>query len=422
MQHLHPMHLFKTTLAALALLIATGFASAEEGPAWVATWTASPQPVWGEDFAFPTNIPDTLADRTFRQVVRISLGGERLRLVLSNAYAESPLYVGAVRVALAGEGGATAPASTRTVTFGGEATATLPPGAPLVSDPVDLPTDDLARLAVSVYLPGPAAPGGFHWDGRQTMWVAEGNRVDDETLPAAETTTARLFLTGVQVDAAETDGAVAVIGDSITDGNGATVDADTRWPDHLATRLAPHDVAVINAGISGARLLSDRMGVNALARFDRDVLAQPGVDTVVVLLGINDISWPGTAFAPQAERPTAQALIAGYRQLIARAKTQGVRIVGVTLTPFEGALAGTPLDDYHHPDKDALRREVNAWIRNSGAFDAVLDFDAWSRDPDASDRFAPVYDSGDHLHPGDEGNKRLAEAIDLNVLLQTESH
>jgi lysophospholipase L1-like esterase len=209
---------------------------------------------------------------------------------------------------------------------------------------------------------------------------------------------------------------VVVLGDSTTDGNGATIDANTRWPDFLAARLAPKNVAVLNAGISGARLLGDRMGVNALARFDRDVLSQPRVKSVVVLLGINDISWPGTAFDPQGIRPSADALIAGYRQLIARAHSRGVRVVGATLTPFEGALAGTPLDNYYHADKDRLRQQINAWIRGSGEFDTVIDFDALARDPAHPARLKPEFDSGDHLHPGDRGNQAMADAVDLDVL------
>jgi len=208
-----------------------------------------------------------------------------------------------------------------------------------------------------------------------------------------------------------------VIGDSITDGATASLDKDSRWPDFLAARLAPHGVAVVNAGISGARLLSDGMGVNALARLERDVLAQPGAQSVIVMLGINDISWPGTAFARDAQRPTLDAMTAGYRQLVEQAHARGVRVIGATLTPFENALPGTPLDDYYNSDKDALRQRVNDWIRHSGVFDAVIDFDAVLRDPAHPTRIAERYDSGDHLHPGDEGNRTMADAVDLDALL-----
>jgi lysophospholipase L1-like esterase len=176
-------------------------------------------------------------------------------------------------------------------------------------------------------------------------------------------------------------------------------------------------VAVLNAGISGGRLLQDKMGVNVAARLERDVFSQPNLKAIIVLIGINDISWPGTDFAPNQPRPTAQDLTAGYRQVISLAHARNVRVIGATLLPFEGALSGTPLDNYYHPDKDALRQEINRWIRESGAFDAVVDFDAVLRDPERRERIAPSFDSGDHLHPGDAGNRAMAEAIDLDALL-----
>ena len=386
---------------------------------WVTTWTASPQPTWGDDFAFPTNVPPVLADQTVRQVLRIGLGGRRLRLVLSNDYGREPLAIGAVRVALAGTASAIAPGSDRAVLFDGKPRATVPPGAPLVSDPIDLGVAPLARLSVSVWLPGRAATATFHWDGRASAWIVTGDQTAAARLDtaAATTTGARLFLAAVQVEKEAPAATVVAIGDSITDGNGATMDADTRWPDFLAARLAPSNVAVLNAGISGARLLGDRMGANALARFDRDVLSQPRVRSVVVMLGINDIAWPGTAFDPAGHPPDVAALVAGYRQLIVRAHARGIRIVGATLTPFEGALPGTPLDNYFDAAKDALRRQVNAWIRESGEFDAVVDFDALLRDPAHASRLRAAYDSGDHLHPGNRGNEVMAEALTDALLL-----
>jgi lysophospholipase L1-like esterase len=412
--------------ALLSLALATSpvqAANAEPAPApvstWLASWTASPQAVWGSDFVLPANVPAVLHGQTVRQVARISVGGPRVRIVLSNAYGKVPLRIGAASVALAANGSAIAPASLRTLTFAGQPSATMAPGAPLVSDPVALSVPDLARLTVSVHLPQPSATATFHWDGRETAWIAPQDqtraiRIDDA--PGVQTTTARLLLSAIEVEAVPAAQAVAILGDSITDGASASLGIDARWPDFLARRLAPQGVAVINAGISGGRLLSDGMGENALARFERDVLAQPGVRTVVVLLGINDISWPGTAFAPQQQRPTLEELTAGYAQLVAQARSHGVRVVGATLTPFEGALPGTPLSDYYQPEKELLRQQLNAWIRTSGLFDAVLDFDAWARDPAHPPRLLPAYDSGDHLHPGDAGNRALAEGIDLPLL------
>lgn len=411
------------TMRALALAAGTAMTAAPalaDPPAWVATWGASPQPVWGPDFLFPTNVPPELNDQTVRQVARVSLGGPRLRIVLSNAYGRQPLIVGRATVARPQNDGAVVGDSLRTVTFGGREAATIPPGASLVSDPVALPVPALAQVAVSLYLPDATPVSTFHWDGRQTGWIVPGDQTAAPTLRVtngAAHTTARPLLAGIQVEAEQVARTVVVIGDSITDGATASLDKDSRWPDFLAARLAPHGVAVVNAGISGARLLSDGMGVNALARLERDVLAQPGVRSAIVMLGINDVSWPGTAFARQSARPTLEALAAGYRQLIEQARSRGVRVIGATLTPFEGALPGTPLDDYYHPDKEALRQQVNDWIRHGGAFDAVIDFDAALRDPGRPTRMASRFDSGDRLHPGDEGNRAMAEAVDLEALL-----
>ena len=411
--------LLPAAMLSLALSVSPAHGT-EPGHAWLASWTASPQAVWGSDFLFPSNVPAVLQGHTVRQVARLSVGGPRVRIVLSNAYGKVPLRIGTATVALADAASAIRPDSLRTLTFAGQPSATMSPGAPLISDPIELYVPDLARLTVSIHLPQASPVSTFHWDGRETAWIAPQDqtrsiRIDDA--PGVQTTTARLLLSAIEVEAGPAAQAVAILGDSITDGASASLGKDTRWPDFLAARLAPQGVAVINAGISGGRLLSDGMGVNALARFERDVLAQPGVRTVVVLLGINDISWPGTAFAPREQRPTLEELTSGYVQLIAQARSRGVRVVGATLMPFAGALPGTPLSDYYQLDKDALRLQLNAWIRDSGHFDAVLDFDAWMRDPANPLRLLPAYDSGDHLHPGDAGNRALAEGIDLSLLL-----
>ena len=408
-----------TLYAALSALLLASAPAAGADTAWLASWSASPQAVWSNDFILPANVPARLHDQTVRQVARVSLGGQRVRIVLSNAHGATPLTIGAATLALAAEGSAIVPGSLRAVTFGGHSGATIAPGAPLLSDPVALGVPDLTRLAVSIHVPQDTAITTFHWDGRETAWIAPGQQTGagslDET--RATSTTARLLLSSIQVEATAATQAVAVIGDSITDGAGASLGRDTRWPDVLAERLAPHGVAVINAGISGARLLADGMGSNALARLERDVLGQPGVRTVMIALGINDISWPGTAFDPHGRRPTLEALTAGYRQLTAQARSRGVRVIVATLTPFEGALPGTPLADYYQPEKEALRQRLNAWIRGSGSFDGVLDADALLRDPAHPSRLLPAYDSGDHLHPGDAGNRALAAAVDLRVLI-----
>ena len=385
--------------------------------AWITTWIASPEARWNGDFPLPTNLPFHLWDQTVRQIARVSIGGSRVRILLSNAYGTRPLKIGAADIALSGKDASIVPGSNRVLTFGGKTSVVIPPGAPMLSDPVDLDVAALSHLSVSLYLPDPTAPATFHWDARQTAYVGTGNHAAATSLKIDSTLTTRVFLAAIQVEAAPATRTVVAFGDSITDGNGATIDADARWPDFLAQRLAPHDVAVLNAGISGARVLRDKMGVNALARFQRDVLAQPGIRAVIVLMGINDIAWKDTPLALDDESTTAEDLISGYQQLIARAHARGVRIIGATLTPFEGALEDTPMRGYYNADKERVRQQVNNWIRHSGAFDAVIDFDAILRDPAHPTRLLPAYDSGDHLHPGDAGNRAMANAIDLHVLL-----
>ena len=403
-------------LTAAALIALSGAASAAPAPHWVASWQASPQRVWGADFLFPTLVPAELHDQTFRQTARISLGGPRLRVRLSNAYGTQPLRIGAASVA------AQAGATPQPLRFDGQPGVLIAPGQERLSDPLPLATKHRQALQVSVYVPGPIPLQTFHWDGRQTSWIAEGDQSRTLDLQRASPSTARLFLTGIEVEAAASARSVVVIGDSITDGATATLDQDQRWTDHLAARLASRGVAVVNAGISGGRLLRDGMGESALARFRRDVLDQPGVVSVVVLIGINDISWPGTAFARNQARPTLAELQAGYRTLAEQAHRRGLRILGATLTPFAGALPGTPLDDYYQPDKEALRQQLNAWLRSDSPFDAVIDLDAALRDPADPSRMAAAYDSGDHLHPGDAGNRAMAEAVDLEVLMGPLTH
>jgi lysophospholipase L1-like esterase len=406
---------FAVAFALASTVVGPSAAHADE-QGWVGSWMASPQQVWEPDFALPTKIPATLEHQTVRQFVRLSIGGSRLRLVFSNAYGDRPLRIGGASVGLVLENGATTASGIRRISFGGKDEIVVPPGAPAVSDPLEMKVEAGARLAVSMYLPDETPLTTFHWDGRQTAWFGDGNLTSVKVLTGTATTDARIFLSGVLVDA-RNDGAIVVVGDSITDGNGATVDADARWPDFLARRLAPRGIAVLNGGISGGRLLEDKMGVNVAARLKRDVLSQPGLEAIILLIGINDISWPGTAFAPDHQPPTIEEMIAGYQQVIALARTNNVRIVGATLPPFKGALSGTPLDNYYHPDKDRLRQEINRWIRESGAFDAVVDLDAVLRDPQDPARLLPAFDSGDHLHPGDAGNRAMAEAIDLGALL-----
>ena len=386
---------------------------------WIPGWTASPQPIWAGDFALPLGLPASLQDQTVRQIVRAGVGGLRVRIVLSNEYGTQPLRIGAAHIAAAGDAAGSTRGPSLALTFGGQATATVPAGAPLVSDPVDFTVAPLQRLAVSLYFPQTTALTTIHWDGLQPAQIVSGNVAGAATVKADSVVNSRLFLSAVLVEAAPGTRSVVAFGDSITDGAASTPGSDSRWPDFLARRLAGQNVAVLNAGISGGRVLKNHMGPNALARFERDVLGQPGVAGVVLLMGINDISWPGSSFEPTEPATQAEALISGYRQLITRARSRGVRIAGATLTPFEGALTmpGSPIANYYSPAKDALRQRINHWIRHSGEFDAVLDFDAVVRDPQNPLRILPAYDSGDHLHLGDAGNKAVADSVDLKLLL-----
>lgn len=400
---------------ALALLFCVpGIASAQ----WVPAWSASPQPVWAADFLFPTGLPSTLEDRTVRQVVRLGIGGRRVRIRLSNTYGAEPVHVAGAHLARSAGGSSIWADSDIRLVFSGKAEAVVPPGGSILSDPTSVPVSNGEDLAISLHFTQNVPIETFHWDGRATSAIGRGRQLSEASMDVETTTTARLIVSEVLVDASGALGTVVVLGDSITDGAGSTMDANARWPDYLAARAAPRQIAVVNAGISGARLLGDRMGANALARLDRDVFAQPKIRTLIVMIGINDIAWPGTPFAPNEPQASLEAITAGYRQIVERARTNGVRIIGTTLTPFSGALPGTPLEaTYYTVEKEELRGRVNEWIRTSGTFDAVVDFDRILQDPERPSQLLDIYDSGDHLHPGDAGNQAMADAIDLETLL-----
>ncbi|WP_244487685.1 MULTISPECIES: SGNH/GDSL hydrolase family protein [unclassified Aureimonas] len=408
-------------MTAITVVLAIGTAGIQPAAAdgWLPTWSASQQRVWEPNFFPPVGIPRAIRDQTLRQVARVSLGGRQVRVRFSNLYGTQPLHIGAAHVAISAGGAAINAGSDRVLTFGGKPSITIPPGAPAVSDPVDLDVPALASLAVSTYLPDVSPTTTWHNDARQTAYLsASSNQTSAESFEAAQTFPSRIFLEGILIDKPADGRTVVLFGDSITDGDGSTRDANHRWPDFLAERLHEKGVpvAVSNQGISGARVLRDQLGDNALARFDRDVLSQPGVDTVVLMMGINDIGWEDTLLVPKTEKaPSADEIITGYKQLIARAHDEGLRIVGATLTPFENTFAGTPLFGYYSEEKEAKREQVNSFIR-SGAFDAFIDFDAALRDPANPKHIRAEYDAGDHLHPNDAGYKAMADAVDLAAL------
>ncbi|KRI62075.1 lipase [Acinetobacter pittii] len=410
------MKLYQPALFSLVLF--TSFAQAEvQKSQWVTTWAASPQKVWNKDFVFPTNIPDQISNQTIKQISQISLGGEAIRLVFTNQYGDQPLYIDKTTVGLA-KGQSLKSKSAYPVYFSGKLKAQILPGKQLMSDPIQLPVPDHAQLMVNSFIQKPTTFKTFHWDAKQTSWLITGNQTANLNTPSsAKTTTARLLLSAVEVKPKRKAHVVAVIGDSITDGATATLDANTRWTDFLAKRLSPHQVAVINSGISGNRLLTDGMGDSALKRLKSEVFQYSGVKTLIVLVGINDISWPGTAFAPKQQIPSFEALTEGYKRVVKEAHEQGIQVIGGTLLPFSGALPNTPLDNYYQPNKDELRQRINHWMRTSKTFDGVLDLEQGLKDSKHSDRLNPIYDSGDHLHPNDKGNQQMANLVDLNQLL-----
>ncbi|MEM9993012.1 MAG: SGNH/GDSL hydrolase family protein [Acinetobacter pittii] len=410
------MKLYQPALFSLVLF--TSFAQAEvQKSEWITTWAASPQKVWNKDFVFPTNIPEQISNQTIKQISQISLGGEAVRLVFTNQYGDQPLSIDKTTVGLV-KGQSLKAKSAYPVYFSGKLKAQILPGKQLISDPIQLPVSDHAQLMVNSFIQKPTTFKTFHWDAKQTSWIISGNQTANLNTPSsAKTTTARLLLSAIEVKPKQKAQVVAVIGDSITDGATATLDANTRWTDFLAKRLSPHQIAVINSGISGNRLLTDGMGDSALKRLNSEVFQYSGVKTLIVLVGINDISWPGTAFAPKQQIPSFETLTEGYKRIVDEAHRQGIQVIGATLLPFSGALPNTPLDNYYQPNKDELRQRINHWMRTSKTFDGVLDLEQGLKDSKHSDRLNPIYDSGDHLHPNDRGNQQMANLVDLNQLV-----
>ena len=381
---------------------------------WVGTWASSQQ------IPEPANAlpPDELHDATLRQIVHLSVGGTELRVHLSNAFGTAPLRIDSVHIArpLSPSSDAIDAATDKAVKFGGSSDVVIPAGAEYISDPVDYPMSALSNLAISFHLSYPPAQQTGHPGSRATSYVVHGNLVSAETLPNATKVDHWYQIAGVDVTTPADPVSIVALGDSITDGHASTTNGNDRWTDDLAERLqgsaATSQIGVLNQGIGGNHLLVDGLGSNALARFNRDVLAQTGVRYVIVLEGVNDLGGlTRLGEVPIAEHEALVAhILAAYQQIILRAHAHGIEIIGGTITPYAGS-------DYYHPtardeqDRDA----VNAWIRASGHFDAVIDFDMVMRDPSHPDRLLPSYDSGDHLHPSPAGYRAMANAIPLSL-------
>jgi lysophospholipase L1-like esterase len=395
---------------------------------WIGTWSTAAQP------AIPGKA-QTFRHQTIRLIVRVSVGGKTLRVRLSNAYGDRPLTIDRARIARRTTAAHTVPTSDRALSFQGKASTTIAARATAVTDPVDLAVPALGELAVSLFFEQLAVATTSHALAQQTNYLSPGSGdfAAEPTFPVAETIDSWPFLTGIDVVAPPRGAAIVAFGSSTTDGDGSTKDANRRWPDILAERLQQHpgptsELGVLNQGIIGNRLLYDSpsgadnpygplLGEAGLTRFDRDVLGQPGVRYVIVGLGINDIIFPAFPFTSPTEQVTAAGIIGGYRQLIARARRAGVRVILTTLGPFEGQVftgAGLNITTYT-PERERLRQAVNAWIRSTNEADAMVDFDAAVRDPSQPTRLRPAYDSGDHLHVNDAGNAAQAAAIPLTL-------
>ena len=398
--------------AALLLLLVAAPAIAQHDTHWVGSWATSVQ--IPED---RNTLPAAdLENATLRQVVRVTLGGERIRVRLSNAFGTQPLRIDAAAVARSADPGSARIGGSVALTFSGQSAIVIPAGADYISDPVNLAVPANSHLAISLYLPAAPARQTGHPGSRATSYLVHGNRVAAPDLPGAQTANRWYQIAGVDVEAPARAAAIVTFGDSITDGYGVRPNTDTRWPDVLARRLqadpATRHLSVLNHGIGGNRVLLDELGPNALARFERDVLAQPGVRFLIILEGVNDLG-TSTREAPigeEAHRALVRNIIAAYAQMIQRARARGIRVIGATIIPY-----GTSA--YYHPDEanEADRQAINAWIRAPGQFDAVVDFDAVLRDPADPRRMLPALDSGDGLHPSLSGYEAMANAVPLSL-------
>jgi lysophospholipase L1-like esterase len=424
------------------ILVLAPLAAAQDH--WVTTWAAAPQqvrviapltatqpaaggaaapagggggaPAGGQRGQGPgaNPAPTAFSDQTVRMIVHTSLGGRRARVTLSNTFGNAPLKIGSAHVAVRSKDSGIVTGSDRTLTFNSKPTVTIAQGAQMTSDPVDLDVPQLGDLAISVYIPGESGQLTTHATGLHTTYIAKGNVAAEPALNDATTTRSYYWISAVDVMAPGDAGAIVAFGDSITDGATSTNDTDRGWPSILAARIlttaGTPKLSVVNQGISGNRILADGAGVNALARFDRDVLGMAGVKWLIIMEGINDIGQTTSTRgnAPPQNPVTAEDLIGPVKQMIERAHTHGIKVIGATLTPYERA-------GYYSEKGEEVRQAVNRWIRTGGAFDAVVDFDKATQDSANPKTFKAGFNNGDNLHPNDAGYKAMADSVDLRI-------
>jgi lysophospholipase L1-like esterase len=406
----------------LLTLLATTFSSAMQGNAqvvansqvWVGTWAASQQ------IPEPQNSlsPSDLSDATIRQIFHLSIGGATLRVHLSNTFGTESLHFLSVHIArpLSSSSSSIDPASDTALSFSGSNDVTVPAGAEYVSDPIDYPVAALSNLAVTFYLASAPAQETGHPGSRSTSYYAHVDQASASNLVKAQQVDHWYQISGIDVLAPSNGASIVALGDSITDGHASTTNGNDRWTDVLAERIqassAFRNTGVLNEGIGGNHLLTDGLGANALARLDRDVLAQAGIRWLIVFEGVNDLGGltRNGEVSPADHAQLVHRILAAYQQMIVRAHAHGIRVIGATITPYTGS-------DYYHPGpaSETDRQAINQWIRTPGNFDAVLDFDKTLRDPQQTNRLRTTYDCGDHLHPSPAGYRAMGEAIPLSL-------
>jgi lysophospholipase L1-like esterase len=406
-----------------SVVFAASNPTAPNGSTWIGTWGSAPQA------ALPGKV-QTYHNQTLRLIVHVSAGGNTLRVRISNTFGDRPLFIGAAHIARRTSAAEIDPTSDRSLKFHGHASVKIPAGSMVMSDPVAVDLQPLSDLAVSLFLPEDTAAKTLHILAQQTSYLStdSGDSTAAVKFPVAKQIHTWPFLSGVEVKA-PTGATIVAFGSSTTDGDGSTSDANRRWPDVLAEELLKDTkikttFGVLNEGIIGNRLLEDSptqtrfgsaLGQAGLRRFQRDVLTQAGVRYVFMALGVNDMIFPGS-FTPAMQKVDSASIIAGYRQLVARAHQKGIKVIGTTIPPFENATFDDPeITNIYTPEKESVRQEVNKWIMSGGGFDAVVDFDAVLRDPDRPTRLLPAFDSGDHLHMNDAGYVACAKKIPLNL-------